>query len=93
MICGCSSQTYFCWNISQLCDNLSAGTICSELFLSFSTPRNTISFPSAPRMSWMHDSRNWRSPVLPFTEAICKMSHQSSRVLNGISVPVDQSNK
>ncbi|KAI5932355.1 putative E3 ubiquitin-protein ligase HERC6 [Manis javanica] len=27
MICGCSSQTHFCWNISQLCDNLSADGI------------------------------------------------------------------
>ncbi|XP_045647665.1 probable E3 ubiquitin-protein ligase HERC6 [Ursus americanus] len=34
-----------------------------------------------PECPVMHDSGNWRSLVVPFAEAVCKMSDRSSRVL------------
>ncbi|XP_058577919.1 probable E3 ubiquitin-protein ligase HERC6 isoform X2 [Neofelis nebulosa] len=34
-----------------------------------------------PECPVMHDSKNWRSLVVPYAEAVCKMSDQSLRVL------------
>nr|XP_035978617.1 probable E3 ubiquitin-protein ligase HERC6 isoform X2 [Halichoerus grypus] len=47
-----------------------------------SSHREALSvFLLLPECPVMHDSRNWKSLVVPFAEAVCKMSDRSSRLL------------
>nr|XP_021558148.1 probable E3 ubiquitin-protein ligase HERC6 isoform X2 [Neomonachus schauinslandi] len=47
-----------------------------------SSHREALSvFLLLPECPVMHDSRNWKSLVVPFTEAVCKMSDRSSQIL------------
>ncbi|XP_030879668.1 probable E3 ubiquitin-protein ligase HERC6 isoform X3 [Leptonychotes weddellii] len=47
-----------------------------------SSHREALSvFLLLPECPVMHDSRNWKSLVVPFAEAVCKMSDRSSRIL------------
>ncbi|XP_027453202.1 probable E3 ubiquitin-protein ligase HERC6 isoform X1 [Zalophus californianus] len=47
-----------------------------------SSHREALSvFLLLPECPVMHDSRNWKSLVVPFAEVVCKMSDRSSRVL------------